>query len=921
MNAVIPFLLAAVFLCAPIAVPTESSVYDGEHGTPVFRFHKMTVEDASLLERALGSYDPSVDYNVIVDGHGTGLAPPTEHQLMSMVGDMEVLDSIEVGLGVLPEAIDLSLEPTFPAVGNQLSQPSCSAWAAAYYAYGFLEATDSNWTQASSGDPGQLISPAWTYARSNGGRDLGSSMDSNMKVIVDWGAPTMATMPFDEHEYLDLGPASAFREAPAHRAAAMHYMSYGASTIEDIKELVSLGIPVNFAIDATQYVLGFWDDNYILSSHEYSSLTLNHAQTIVGYDDTVTDDGEVGAFWVVNSWGDSWGDEGFYWFTYDAMAELGSDGLAVINYISDIEDYSPTLTVNWHFNEAPSRIASLEVGIGSPSSPEASRTPFVVNDTFASHKYPTFMCLDVSEFASIYDTLAEDFYLDVGDSASAGTISSFKVEQHIGVFLPGNPDRTSGQSSDVPEATPGVVTVTFPRYDAIAADEAIDMSGAELINASGVAWVPVDDSSAAGGSSLQSGDVGDDETTSLALSVVGPLEVTFSWRVSSETDADTLSFSVSGDGVQSDASGEADWAEESHLVGMGSRMLYWNYSKDSAASEHADTAWIDALTILYIAPPSFSLMESYSVMWNESISVSPMDIDNPTGSVLNFWYDWGDDTELTLGNPADGYSASHTYLVPDDYLLKVWAADEYDNNVSESAIVHVEDGNAKPSVHSLTIVPSYEYYSVGDAVDIVVEAIDEEGDEITVVVSIESLGVVMSQSDTPEPGTPVAFSFEYICTVAREAPYIVEAEVRDDAEHYPLEWDSSEIQLLVNSPPEAMLEVDNPDGDIYSMFYFDATGSSDEETSTEELTARWDWDGDGVWDTSWSDILEESHQYSLPGLYNVTVEIKDGSGLTSTDTVQVEVTAEVIPEFSHAVVPVFIALILILVVVRARRSR
>ena len=921
MNAVIPFLLSAAFLCAPIAVLADPSVCDDEDLGPIFLFHKMTSEDASQLRRALGSYDPSMNYNVIVDGHGTGLAPPTEHQLMSMIGDVYVLDSIEAGPGDLPEAFNLSSEPTFPAVGNQLSQPSCSAWAAAYYAYGFLEATDNNWTQASSGDPEQLISPAWTYARSNGGRDSGSSMDSNMNVIVDWGVPTMAAMPFDEHEYLDLGPASAFREAPAHRAAAMHSISYGESTIEDIKELISLGIPVTFAIDATEIAFGFIDENYILSSHEYSSMVLNHAQTIVGYDDNVTDDGEVGAFWVVNSWGDAWGDEGFYWFTYDAMAELGSDGLAVLNYIYDIEDYSPTLIANWHFNEAPSRIASLEVGIGSPTSPADNRTPFVVSDAFPSHKYPTFMCLDISEFAPVYDTIAEDFYLDVGASPSAGTISSFKVEQHIGGFLPGNPERSSGQSSDVPEATPGVVTVTLPRYDPIDAEEAIDMPGAELINASEVAWVPVDDDSAVGDSSLQSGDVGDNETSSLALPVVGPLEVTFYWRVSSETNADTLSFSVSGDGVQSMVSGVAYWAEESHSVGSGARMLYWNYSKDSAASEHADTAWIDSLILQYTTPPSFSLMGSYSTVWNESISVSPIDIDNPTGSELSFWYDWGDDTELTPGNPADGYSASHTYLVPDDYLLQVWVADEHDNNVSESAVVHVEDGNAKPSVHSLAIEPSYEYYSAEDTIDIIVEAIDDEGDEVTVVVSIESLEVVMSQTDIPEPGTPIAFSFEYICPIAREAPYIIEAEVRDDAEHYSPDWSSSEIQLLVNSPPEAILEVDNPDGDVDTIFQFDATGSSDEETPVEELTARWDWDGDGEWDTGWSDLLEGSHQYALPGVYSVTVEIKDGSGLTSTDTVQVEVSGEVIPEFSHVIIPVFAILALIFLVNRVRRSR
>ncbi|MDH3365693.1 MAG: C1 family peptidase, partial [Thermoplasmata archaeon] len=505
----------------------------------------MTSEDVEELRGAFGVQDPNRDYNVIVDGFGTGLAPPAEDQLLSMVGVANVLDAIEADFEALPGAVNLSALPTFPAVGNQSSQPSCAAWAAAYYAYGFLEAVDNDWTLAPTGEPGQLISPAWTYARSNGGRDLGSSMDFNMMVIKDWGAATMATMPFDEREYLDLGSPSAFREAPAHRAKEVFTIDYsGPSTIEEIKLLVADGIPVTFAIDANEYSSGFSDGNHILSSSEYSSLTLNHAQTIVGYDDAVTDDGDVGAFWVVNSWGDGWGSDGFYWFTYGALEELGTLHLTYLNYVSDIEDYCPRLVANWHFNDSPSRGTLLKVGVGTPTLPYAVKEPFVVEDSFASHKLPTYMCLDITEFSSIYENYSDDFYLYLGPSPIRGELSSFKVESHDGEFVPGAANRSSGQSIDVPESTPGIAEVTFPRYDAIEADEAVDAAGIELTSITEVTWVPVEDGSAVDGDSMQSGDVGNGETTSLALSVVGPAVITFSWKVSSEEGWDTLSFSV-----------------------------------------------------------------------------------------------------------------------------------------------------------------------------------------------------------------------------------------------------------------------------------------------------------------------------------------------------------------------------------------
>lgn len=915
LSIIVAFILGVSMVApAALAVPTDAP-------DVVYRHHKMTPEDADEIRRSFGVQDPSKDYNVIVNGFGTGLAPPTEEQLLSMVGVVNVLDAIEADFEALPEAVNLSTLPTFPAVGNQLSQPSCAAWAAAYYAYGFLEAVDNDWTLASSGEPGQLVSPAWTYARSNGGRDIGSSMDTNMMVIQDWGVASMATMPFDEHEFMDLGSASAFRDAPAHRANEVFTIDYSdASTIEEIKLLVADGIPVTFGIDANEYVAGFSDGNYILSSDEYSSLILNHAQTIVGYDDAVTDDGEVGAFWVVNSWGDGWGNDGFYWFTYEALMELGTLGLTYLNYISDMEDYSPRLVANWHFNDAPSRSADLEVGVGSPSSPLASKSPFVVVDRITSHTYPTYMCLDLTEFVSFYEDSTEDFFLDIGTSSLRGTISSFKLESHVGEFVPGAASRVSGQSADVPRQTPGTVTVAFPRYDAIDADDAVDSSGVELTSQSEVTWVPVEDGSAVDGDSMQSGDIGDGETTSLALSVVGPAEITFAWKVSSEEGVDMLSFSVPDSAIHFTISGDVDWAEESHILVEGTHTMYWNYTKDSDFSGLDDTAWIDAIRLSTV-PPQFSLEESYTAVWNEPLEVTPIDIVNPGGSALYFWYDWGDGSELVAGNPAEGHSASHVYETVDDFDLMVWAADDYDNNVSESAVVHVEDGNAKPVVQSMSIAPSSEYYSPGEIVRFDVEIVDAEGDAVTVTIRIEVLGVVISDTDTPAAGASTVFSFDYTCPEGREAPYPVEAEVSDDAEHSSYDWDRVEAGLLVNSPPEVMLEVDEPQGDTSMVFNFDASGSHDAETSTAELSARWDWDCDGVWDTDWSDSLEASHQFLLPGLYVVVVEIMDGSGLTSTDSIEVEVGGDAIPEFSSFLVPVIVVLALLLLMSRVRARR
>ena len=55
--------------------------------------------------------------------------------------------------------------------------------------------------------------------------------------------------------------------------------------------------------------------SYLPRSMPSTTPITNHAVTIVGYNDSITDNGDVGAFKVVNSWGTSFGDNGYFWMT------------------------------------------------------------------------------------------------------------------------------------------------------------------------------------------------------------------------------------------------------------------------------------------------------------------------------------------------------------------------------------------------------------------------------------------------------------------------------------------------------------------------------------------------------------------------------------------------------------------------------
>ncbi|UCE45328.1 MAG: hypothetical protein JSU93_00005, partial [Methanobacteriota archaeon] len=84
-----------------------------------------------------------------------------------------------------------------------------------------------------------------------------------------------------------------------------------------------------------------------------------------------------------------------------------------------------------------------------------------------------------------------------------------------------------------------------------------------------------------------------------------------------------------------------------------------------------------------------------------------------------------------------------------------------------------------------------------------------------------------------------------------------------------------------NYPPFADFNVSPLAGDTETIFSFDATYSWDVEDSIAELLVRWDWQSDGVWDTGWTYSKVDTHVYSNPGTYVVTLEVMDTGGLVA----------------------------------------
>lgn len=576
----------------------EDSGFLHSENAPIVRYHPMNRGEMERMRSAVGIRQPGVNYNPIVNGHGTGLAPPTEEQWNEKVGNTRIVDDI-VSAPSLPPAVDLSTDQCFPAVGDQMQQGSCAAWAAAYYTYGYLEAKDNGWTDAHAGNTAHLMSPAWVYNRANGGYDSGSWMSEDFQVSIDWGTATLATQPYNDQDLVNWGGAAAFREAPYHRASAYTEYSFssdstgGDQAVTLVKSKVAAGTPVTFALNSIIFSQGF-DGDYVIAAAEIDWTGFDHAQTVVGYNDGIVDHGEVGAFRIVNSWGSGWGESGYYWLTFEAFKKINSRTGLFLTEVTDIADYEPSMVAVWHFNNAPSRDGGIEIGIGAHTSPAKSKLPYYASDS--DHTFPTFMCLDISEFTATYMNGTEDFFLDVGTSSQSGTISSFRIERYEDGYVPGMATQVSSQSADVPVGTPDYVSNALYYYSPIPINEAVDDPVHDYSTGGFAGWVGVDHQYYDGNDALQSGDVGDGGSTQFSTNMTGPITVSFYWKVSSQAGLDRVRFCLDGTEVVS-ISGEADWHEITQGISVGIHTLTWEYVKNSATSQGEDCGWLDKITM------------------------------------------------------------------------------------------------------------------------------------------------------------------------------------------------------------------------------------------------------------------------------------------------------------------------------------
>jgi hypothetical protein len=216
------------------------------------------------------------------------------------------------GQGELPASVNLS--PNFPPIGDQGQYGTCVAWATGYNHRSYLMAKAENRTSFNSS---QMFSPKylfWAVPYDQKGADCnGTGFEPAFDVMLSKGIATLQTVP-----YTDLGNCSGSTSSWDGAASSFKIQSYREIDIDvqTLKSYLAQERPISFGAKLGDNFMswGAGDDVLYSDTYGYSGQHAYHAMILAGYDDNR---GNNGAFKVINSWGNTWGNSGVIWVDYN----------------------------------------------------------------------------------------------------------------------------------------------------------------------------------------------------------------------------------------------------------------------------------------------------------------------------------------------------------------------------------------------------------------------------------------------------------------------------------------------------------------------------------------------------------------------------------------------------------------------------
>lgn len=233
-----------------------------------------------------------------------------------------------------------SMRDFVPRPGHQGDQQSCVGWATAYAARTLVAARSARVSGPSRVTP-LSFSPAFVFNQIKvAGCDQGSRISDGLSLMQKVGALELSQFPFDEQSCDRLPTEAELASAEAFRIKGFQRLWGPTSRNKHVsaRRALAAGHPVVIGMMIPRSMPDLRGEVFrpteaermgmqaLYEKRRTTEILGGHAMTVIGYDDSR----DGGRFEIVNSWGDAWGDGGFFWLSYKDFNHFVTQGYEMI---------------------------------------------------------------------------------------------------------------------------------------------------------------------------------------------------------------------------------------------------------------------------------------------------------------------------------------------------------------------------------------------------------------------------------------------------------------------------------------------------------------------------------------------------------------------------------------------------------------
>ena len=240
----------------------------------------------------------------------------------------------------------ISLKNYTPAVGNQGGSGSCVGWASAYAARTLAEKRQKQLSIPTSAFS-EAFSPAYIFNQiktSKNSCEGGSTISEALSIMSTQGVLPALEFPYSDASCDRLPTIAEKISAASYKIKTYRRIASWDSVNQHIpiRRALASGHPVVIGMLVGETFMKHEGGNTISFTAEDRRLVTSkrldrsiklddyggHALTVIGYDDAFNG----GSLEVMNSWGDDWGNDGYFWITYEDFNIFNREGYELIPF-------------------------------------------------------------------------------------------------------------------------------------------------------------------------------------------------------------------------------------------------------------------------------------------------------------------------------------------------------------------------------------------------------------------------------------------------------------------------------------------------------------------------------------------------------------------------------------------------------------